>query len=127
MLTFFSQRHEEKADQVTTSYRATSHSNKAPVIFNDISSNINKSNSNKSHKQLNGNINSNGSQPNAVRIKVPNGHQFGLGSSHENKSEDGNLSIPHITDLLPEPGRDLKKKVNSFILFRLSRLNIFLR
>lgn len=92
--------HEEKADQFTTSYRTTSHSNKTPVIFKDTSSNIKKSN-----KQLNGNIIPNGynAQPNAVRKKAPNGSQYGLGSSHENKSDDGNLSIPHITDLLPEP------------------------
>ena len=82
-------RNDEKAEQITFK--------KSPVsitkpVFKDISS--------KSQKQLNGYV-PNGQPNNQFTSALSNGPQFN-GPSHENKSEDGNLSIPHMADLYPE-------------------------
>lgn len=84
-------RNDEKADQ--RGYRKSSVlNNNNPVIFKEIVPNASAGN-NKTHKLQNGNVATN-NRPNA------SGSMTGV--LFENKSEEGNLSIPHIADFYPE-------------------------
>lgn len=88
---------EEKIDQI--GYRQTDHANTNPIACNsDIS--LNKSNKSFSnHNYPNNNV----YIGHPVHSLIPSGnHKYEQSASYENKSEDGNVSIPHIADFYPE-------------------------
>ncbi len=95
-------RNDEKLDQI--GYKQKLQPNTNPVLFNDIS----LGNSNKAFKSIHGNtqnyfLNPNGgfSVPNHLHSAPPTATHTTV-VSFENKSEDGNVSIPHIADFYPE-------------------------
>ena len=95
-------RNDEKLDQI--GFKQKLHPSKNSVLFNDIS----LGNSNKAFKSIHGNtqnyfLNPNGgfTAPNHLHSAPPTTTHTNI-VSFENKSEDGNVSIPHIADFYPE-------------------------
>lgn len=84
---------DEKVDQI--GYRKSSSTSKPPVIFNDIGSSQKNANGGNLTNSNNNNFNNSGAPTNGS-------NNLGQGISPENRSEDGNLSIPHIADFYPE-------------------------
>jgi hypothetical protein len=98
----------EKHSVDSVGYKRASTTN-ATNNFSNIKSNqfsynsevsLSKKNSSKS-------INSNSKQSNSINNVIQTkGNATNLGVSFENKSEDGNISVPHIADFYPEGNRD---------------------
>lgn len=76
--------------------------NSNPLSFNNEPASLQKKNSSKSINSKNSNNQGSGSHQAARNGSNANG--LNMGVSFENKSEDGNVSIPHIADFYPEDG-----------------------